>query len=296
MNCKLSVQTFGNNIKLTPLSDGTFKLDGGAMFGIVPKPLWKKRTPSDRFNRILIGLNPLLIQTGKMNILVDTGIGDKNRYSAKFNEIYSVQQPPTLPGCLHELGLTPGDINMVILTHLHFDHTGGSTIKNDSGVFVPAFPNAKYIIQKGEWDASFDSSERTAGSYFKETYLPLEEKKQAEFISGDAQITEDISVKITGGHTLNHQLVLIKSAGQTAVYWGDLIPTASHIDVPYIMGYDLYPMETAVAKKKFLAPAVAEKWLCFWEHDPKVKSGYITTDGKRYGVVAAPSAGSGSAE
>lgn len=263
------------NLEFDPISDGLFKLDGGAMFGIVPKPLWIKRIKSDPDNRIILGLNALLIRTPTQNILVNTGIGDK--YDDKMRKIYEIQHPPGLVASLARHGLKPQDINTVILTHLHFDHCGGNTVIKD-GEIVPTFPKATYVIQKGEWESATNPTERTAGSYFKENFLPLKEHGQLKIIEGDEEIIPGIKVKLTGGHTKYHQVVLIESEGKKAIYWSDLIPTTSHIDLPYIMGYDLYPQETLKSKKELLKQAVDEKWLCFWEHDPKITHSYLTRE------------------
>lgn len=266
------------NLELNPVSDGLFKLDGGAMFGIVPKPLWIKRIKSDSANRIVLGLNALLIRTPQQNILVNTGIGDK--YDEKMRKIYEIKHPPSLAASLDQHGLKPQDINMVILTHLHFDHCGGNTVIKD-GKTVPTFPKAVYVIQKGEWESATNPTERTSGSYIKENFLPLKEHGLLKIIEGDEDVVPGIKVKLTGGHTKYHQVVLIESGGKKAIYWSDLIPTTAHIDLPYIMGYDLDPQETLKAKKELLEQAVNEKWLCFWEHDPEITHSYLTRESNR---------------
>lgn len=259
-------------LNLYPLSGDFFKLDGGAMFGIVPKPLWQRRIPADRRNRIRLALNPLLIRTRDKNILVNTGIGDK--YGAKLRRLYGIRHPAGLVTSLTKYGLKPEDINLVILTHLHFDHCGGNTYYAEPGKLAPTFPRATYIIQQGEWAAADQPTERTAASYLKEDFSPLKEYGNLKLIEGNQPITPEVRVKVTGGHTRHHQVVLIESAGKKAIYWSDLIPTTVHISLPYIMGYDLYPLETLKAKKELLAQALNEKWLCFWEHDPEISCGY----------------------
>ncbi len=256
-----------------PISDGFFKLDGGAMFGVVPRVIWEKTNPPDEKNRILLGLNTLLIRKGKENILVDTGIGGKG--DEKFNSIFAVDRTPCLKDSLAELGLTEKDITMVINTHLHFDHAGGNTIKDDQGNIRPTFPNARYLVQRGEWEDATHANERTRASYLPENFLPVMEAGQMELIDGDREIMEGISVFKTSGHIRHIQLVKVDSQGQTAVYLADIIPTASHIAPPFIMGYDLYPLETLEAKKKIIKSAVEGHWLLVFEHDPKIKMGYL---------------------
>lgn len=262
---------FGNfNIEI--LSDGNFWLDGGAMFGIVPKPIWNKLNPADELNRIKLGLNCLLIQTEDKNILVDTGIGDK--FDEKFKERFKINKSSNLISALKEVKLEPENIDIVINTHLHFDHAGGNThIKGNK--ILPSFPQARYIIQRGEWEDAINPNERTRASYLKETLIPIKEKGLLELIEGDKEILPGIKVIVTGGHTLNHQVVLIESENKKALYLGDLIPTTSHIKLPYVMGYDLYPLNTMKKKKEILNKAAEEHWLLIFEHDPYTKMGYL---------------------
>jgi len=255
------------------LSDGTFKLDGGAMFGVVPKVFWEKKDPSDEKNRVLVGLNPLLIRTGRKNILVDTGIGDKS--DQKFCEIYCVSKSTNLMKSLAEVNLSASDIDIVINTHLHFDHAGGNTKIGENGKIVPAFPNAKYLIQKGDWEDALNPNERTKGSYLKENFLPLAEYKKVEFLYNDETIEEGIKVIKTPGHNRHHQGVMLESEGRKAFYLGDLIPTSSHLQIAWGMGFDLFPAETMEMKKKILNQALDEKWLLVFEHDPRMKMGYL---------------------
>ncbi|MDI6787101.1 MAG: MBL fold metallo-hydrolase [Planctomycetota bacterium] len=265
-------------INVAPLSDGYFRLDGGAMFGVVPRILWEKRMPPDTNNRIRMGLWCLLIQNGEKNIIVNTGIG--NKYNSRYKEIFQIQHPSDLVSSLSEYNLKPTDIDIVILTHLHFDHCGGNTIyKESSGnKIVPTFPRARYIVQKEEWEKALEPNERSRASYLKENLLPIKEAGQLELINEDKEILDGISVKVTGGHTKGHQIVFIKSGDKTAVYWSDLIPTTAHIDLPYIMSYDLYPEQTLNEKKCLIEQAIKEQWVCFWEHDPLINCGYIQKD------------------
>ncbi len=266
------IMKFGK-FEIFSLSDGTFKLDGGAMFGIVPKVLWEKKVTADEKNRVICGLNPLLIKTGNKNILVDTGIGDKG--DKKFCEIYVINKENNLMKSLSNLNISSTDIDIVINTHLHFDHAGGNTVIDENGKIVPTFSNAKYFIQKGEWDDAVNASDRTKGSYFKENYLPLMEYKRVEFLYDEEMIEDGIKVVKTSGHNRNHQSVMIECQGEKAFYLGDLVPTISHLPIAWGMGFDLFPEESVEMKKKILSQALAEKWLLIFEHDVMVRMGYL---------------------
>jgi glyoxylase-like metal-dependent hydrolase (beta-lactamase superfamily II) len=257
--------------RLSLLSGGRFWLDGGAMFGIIPKPLWEKLNPSDSRNRIELGLNCLLVDTGDKKILIDTGISGID--DAKFNDIYKVHYVD-LSDSLSEMRLTPEDIDIVINTHLHFDHCGGNTRRVGSK-YVPSFSNAKYIIQEAEWYDGIHPNERTQGSYILDTFIPLEESGNLKLVNGEVEILPGIKVCLTGGHTRGHQVVLLESMGEKGIYFGDLIPTTSHIKLPYVMSYDSYPLDTVKKKKELLKLALAERWLLIFEHDPKVMMGYL---------------------
>ena len=242
------------------------------MFGVVPKVFWNKLTPADEANRIELGLNCLLIKTEDNNILVDTGVGEK--IDEKFGEIYKVDKSKDLIRSLEDAGLSPENIDYVINTHLHFDHAGGNTrVKGEN--IVPSFPDAEHVIQRGEWEDALNPNERTQASYLKENLLPIQEAGLLQLVDGDTEILPGIKVIVTRGHTKNHQSVLIESQGKRALYLGDLIPTTAHIKVPYVMGYDLYPLETIETKKEILDKAVQEQWLLIFEHDPKIGMGYL---------------------
>lgn len=261
--------------RLYLVSDGSFGLDGGAMFGVVPKVLWQKSIPPDEFNRIELGLNCLLILTSKYKLLVDTGIGEK--FNTKLKNIYAISKSTNLLKSLKAIGITPDEIDVVINTHLHFDHAGGNT-RESGGKLVCTFPKAKYIIQKGEWEDATKPNDRTKGSYLEENFLPLEKSNQLELIDGNCQIEKGVRTYITGGHTLHHQVVLVEDAEQVALYLGDLIPTSHHLKIPWVMGYDLYPLDTIKMKRKLLDRALDEKWLLCLEHDPKMGMGYLEKD------------------
>ncbi len=259
--------------KIHGLRDGFFHLDGGAMFGVVPKPLWEKKFPSDDQNRIRLSLNSFLIEKKELLILVETGIG--NDLDPKISKYYSLEREPGLVGSLQELGYKPEDIDFVINTHLHFDHCGGSTSKNADGEFVPTFPQAKYIIQKGEWEYALHPSERDRPSYLKENFLPLEKFGLLQLVEGDTEITEGVEVRLVSGHTVNHQCVKVQSGGKVFFFLGDLVPTSGHIGLPYIMSYDLYPQETLQNKKKIFEQAIQEDWILGFNHDPDLFFGRV---------------------
>jgi len=268
-------------IEIYPVTDGRFRLDGGAMFGVVPKVLWEKCCPADEKNRIQLGLNCLLIRAHGKNILVDTGLGSK--VDPKFQDRFAVERRPPLDDSLKKAGLAVEDVHMVINTHLHFDHCGGNTHR-ENGQVVPAFPKAKYFVQRGEYEDAVRANERTRASYLKENFTPVAHVNLWEFLDGDTEVVPGVSVVVTGGHTAHHQAVKIHSEGKTALYLGDLIPTVSHLPLPYVMGYDLYPLQTLEAKRGILDRAFEEKWLLVFEHDPKVQMGYVKKDieGKYY--------------
>lgn len=262
------------------LSDGTFRLDGGAMFGVVPRTLWERRAVPDDKNRIPLAIRPLLVRTPAGTVLIDAGIGDK--LGPKERGIYAVDQTEHLSQSLAVAGLAASDIDVVLATHLHFDHAGGFTQLVD-GVLLPTFPNARYLIRRGEWDDATHPHERNRASYLAENYLPLLEAGVVDFLEGDGEVLPGISVWRTGGHTRHHQIVRLESGGETAVFAADLLPTTAHLDEAWIMGYDLYPMETLAYKKRLLAEAVAEEYVIFFEHDPVVKAGVIRSDrGRKY--------------
>jgi len=266
---------------IQPVTDGRFRLDGGAMFGVVPKVLWEKCCQPDEQNRISLGLNCLLIRTGRKNILVDTGLGDKE--DAEFQEMFAVERIPTLRDSLKMQGLQPEDIHMVVNTHLHFDHAGGNTVR-ENGAIVPTFPRAKYFVQRGEYEDAARANERTRASYRRENFTPVAHVDQWEFMDGETELVPGVSVVVTEGHTRHHQSIKIESEGQIAFYLGDLIPTVSHLPLPYIMGYDLYPLQTLETKRWVLDRALSENWLLVFEHDPQVLMGRVRKDieGKFY--------------
>jgi glyoxylase-like metal-dependent hydrolase (beta-lactamase superfamily II) len=262
---------FGD-FEVLPQTDGFFRLDGGAMFGVVPKPLWQKRTEPDDRNRIRLGLRPLLVRTPDHTVLIDAGIGGK--MSPKEVDIYGVDRTVDLAASLASSGHTVADVDVVIATHLHFDHAGGFTVAEGERV-EPAFPNATYYIRRGEWDDATHPHERNKASYLAENFVPLEQAGVLRFTDDDQEILPGIRVQRTGGHTMHHQLVRLESGGRTGVFVADLIPTTAHVDEPWIMGYDLYPMDTLAFKKQFIREAIDREYVIFFEHDPAIPAGII---------------------
>lgn len=258
------------NFELTVVSDGTYLLDGGGFFGVVPKVLWSKRVPADEQNRVTTGLNSLLVRTGDKNILIETGIG--NKLSEKMVRIYS--QPAKLLENLHVAGLAPEDIDIVINSHLHFDHCGWNTVRKD-GKIVPTFPRAKYYAPQGEWQYARHPSERDAISFISENYDPLVESGQMTLLTGGEEIVPGISVKTIPGHTAHMQAVIVRSGGQTACYISDLIPTSAHLDITWGMAFDLYPLQTMKSKKEYYAETIPGRWLTVFTHDPTTPWGYV---------------------
>ncbi len=271
------------------LSDGRFRLDGGAMFGVVPKNLWQRKEPADEHNRISLALGCLLITTPSgRRILVDTGLSSKYDANPKFLGVYQVERPVTLRAELKELGLSPSDIGLVINTHLHFDHAGGDTEFADSGRPVPAFPKAKYLVQKQEWADATSPHERNQASYMEENYAPLEDAKVLELVEGEYEVEPGLKVVRSGGHTLGHQCVRIESEGETAVYLGDLIPTRAHVPLPWIMAYDLYPVDTLQVKREWLEKASAENWTLLFQHDIGRRHAKVRKTDGRFAAVVDP--------
>ena len=269
--------------ELFPLSDGTFRLDGGAMFGVVPKTLWNREIPADEANRIPLCLGCLLIRTPQgRHVLVDTGISSKYESNRKFTNLYAVERPVTLKEGLKYLGLLPTDIDLVINTHLHFDHAGGNTEFFENKIPIPAFSKARYLIQKEEWVDANSAHERNQASYLKENFEPLEDAKLVDFVSGDYEVEPGLKVIRSGGHTHGHQYVKIESEGEIAVFLGDLIPTRSHLPLPWIMGYDLYPVDTLEVKREMLKRAFDENWTLIFQHDPILRSAKLDFQNGRY--------------
>lgn len=270
---------FGN-LRLTALHDGPFRLDGGAMFGVVPRPLWEKLAPPDDRNRIQLAMRPLLVEADWGRMIVDCGAGDK--MAAKPRDIYALDRTRTLDHALGERGLSAVDIDTVLPTHLHFDHFGGATVRVGEAL-RPRFPRARHYIRSDEWEDATHPHERNRASYLQEDFVPLKEAGVVHFYEGDATIRPGVDVVRTGGHTGQHQIVYIRSGDRTAVFVADMIPTTAHLQDPWVMGYDLFPMETLAFKRQFIREAIDREYLIVFEHDPLVAAGYIREQGgKRF--------------
>lgn len=261
------------DFELSVFSDGTYPLDGGAFFGVVPKVMWSKKAAADERNFVTTGLNSLLIRTGTQNILVETGIG--NKLSDKMVKIYG--QPARLLENLAAGGVSPDDIDIVINTHLHFDHCGWNTVRKN-GQVVPTFPKAMYYVQEGEWFHAREQHIRDSISYISDNYDPLIQSEQMQLLRGGREIVPGVSVKVFPGHTFNMQAVLITSGGRTACYISDLIPTVAHIDPTWVMAFDLSPIDTINSRQRYYAQALPEKWLTVFTHGTNVPWAYIEKD------------------
>jgi glyoxylase-like metal-dependent hydrolase (beta-lactamase superfamily II) len=289
------------DFELSIFSDGTYPLDGGAYFGVIPKTMWSRKAAADEKNCVTSGLNSLLIRTGKETILVETGMG--NKLSERMVKFYG--QPAQLLKNLAAAGIAPEDIDIVINTHLHFDHCGWNTIRDASGKIVPTFPRAKYYAPEGEWQYARKPSERDAISFIPENYDPLVGSGQMTLLKGGEEIVPGISVKTFPGHTAHMQAVIVngnpgenpngkgttlvvpsdrgkKETGSVApaiaCYISDLIPTAAHIDIAWGMGFDLYPLQTIESKKEYYAKAIPEKWLTVFTHGADMPWAYVEKD------------------
>jgi glyoxylase-like metal-dependent hydrolase (beta-lactamase superfamily II) len=272
------------DLELIPLTDGYFYLDGGAMFGVVPKALWQRRAPSDDKNRIRMGLRPLLVR-GDKTMIIDAGIGDK--MDARSQEIYAIDRAKDLDASLAAAGVSADDVEIVLASHLHFDHAGGFTVRDDAGRLVPKFRNSRYVARTAEWEDATHPHERNRASYLAENFVPLMDAGVLDLVPDDREIMPGVRVVRTGGHTMHHQIVMIESGGRTAVFAADLMPTTAHVDEPWIMAYDLYPMDTLAFKRTFVREAIDREYLIFFEHDPEVAAGYIREDQGRKRVEAA---------
>ena len=275
--------------KAHAIQAGGQKLDGGAMFGVVPRPLWEKRIAPDARHRIPLGMRCLLIEHESGLILIDSGAGNKE--NAKFHDIYGVENAGAggvtqLEDGLRQLGVTPEDIGIVINTHLHFDHAGGNTTRRPDGTIVPTFPRAKYVLQAGEFEYATHTNERTAASYFPHNFLPVRDAGLFEMVRGEQTIAAGITVVPTPGHVPHHQSVKLESDGETAFYTADLVPTVAHLPLPFIMGYDVEPLVTLETKRRVLKSALDEQWLLVFEHDATIPWGKVAHDGKAYVLAA----------
>ena len=256
---------------MSTVDAGLVRLDGGAMFGVVPKPLWSRRIRPDDRNRIALAMRCLLVEVGDTIVLVDTGLGNKE--DEKFLEIHGVENagaPTRLETSLRASGVEPEDVDIVVCTHLHFDHAGGATRSSDRGEIVPSFPKARYVVRRGEWEFAHQSNERTRASYFTSAFEPLTEAGLLDFLEEDAEVAPGVEVIRTPGHTPHHQSVVVRAGETTVFYPADLAPTQAHVPLPWIMGYDVEPLVTLESKRKWLTRAGRDGWLIVFEHDADV--------------------------
>jgi len=247
---------------------GEFWLDGGAMFGVVPRVVWERLTPPDASHRIRLQTNCLLIRGGGVAILMDTGVGDKENEA--FHERFRVERGGGVPGALQEVGLTPEDITHVVISHLHWDHAGGATRRDEEGKLVPVFPRARYVVQRGEWQDAVAPSDRTRASYMPDNFMPLEEADCLQLVQGETEIAPGVKVFLAPGHNRHMQGIRVESEGETGVFLADLVPTRHHLRLAFIMGYDLYPATTLETKRQLLGSIHAGGWFLFFDHDPEV--------------------------
>jgi glyoxylase-like metal-dependent hydrolase (beta-lactamase superfamily II) len=267
------------DFELTILTDGTYLLDGGAMFGVVPKPLWEKRIPANERNQILLGTNTVVARTGKHTVVIETGIG--NKLSEKQRSIYDNGQ--LLMESFRAAGIRPEEVDVVINTHLHFDHCGWNTTRTEDGSIIPTFPKARYFVHRGEVEHGHLQLERDAVSYISDNYDPLIANGQMTLIeppSGQMEIVPGVSVEVFPGHTAQMMAVMLDSGGRRACYISDLVPTAAHLDVTWVMGYDLYPLTCIEQRKRFLSRAIPEQWLVLFTHDHHHPMGYLEPGAK----------------
>lgn len=271
--------------KIHAIQAGGQKLDGGAMFGVVPKPLWEKRIHADERNRIPLGMRCLLIEHEDGPILIDTGAGNKE--DAKFLDIYGIENAGAesrtmLEDGLKAAGFSTDDVRMVINSHLHFDHAGGNTFRDTAGLVRPTFGSANYVIQRKELEYATHTNERTAASYFPHNWESIRRAGQIHLVDGHTDLLEGITLLPSPGHTPHHQCILMQSAGEKALYLADLCPTAAHLPLPWIMGYDVEPLVTLESKRRLFKRALDEQWLLVFEHDATVAWGHLQHDGKNY--------------
>ncbi|MCL4511911.1 MAG: MBL fold metallo-hydrolase [Bacteroidetes bacterium] len=267
--------------KLTALETGRFYLDGGAMFGVIPKVLWNKSNPADERNRIELALRTLLIRDDKHCIMVDTGIGEN--WDEKLSDIYGIDHSKfMLKNSLASIGMSTKDITDVIITHLHFDHAGGATYVDKDGSIRPTFPNATYYIQRKHYEWAVKPSLKDQASFVGEKYIPLYEQGKLKLLEGEVELYPGIFIKLSDGHTIAQQTILITDGKRTLYHPGDMIPTSSHVPLPFIMGYDNFPLITLEEKKSILSRAVSGDWILFFEHDPKYPATSVEKTEKGY--------------
>ena len=260
----------GSRGRVTAIDAGSLWLDGGAMFGVVPKPLWARRSPADGRNRIPLAMRCLLIETDEATVLVDTGLGNKE--SEKFRSIYAVEndgEPTRLESSLAQLGIGSADVDVVVATHLHFDHAGGGTRFDPDGEIRPTFPGARYLVSAGEYEFARKDNERIRASYMARNFEPLAEAGCLELVPDGVEVVPGVRMIHSPGHTPHHHSVLVDLGDAVQLlYLADLVPTTPHLPLPWIMGYDVEPLVTLESKRELLTRAAREGWWLAFEHDP----------------------------
>lgn len=269
------------------LADGYFRLDGGAMFGVAPKTLWSRFYEADADNRIRLACRALLVVGRGITLLVEGGVGDVFDGNEKLKRSYAIESTNLLESALGDVGYSVGDITHVTFSHLHWDHAGTACRLDPSNGFVPRFPRARYLVQRGEWEAAISEDPLTAPSYAPAALVPLRESGHLELIDGDSDINGDIRLVVTGGHTESHMALLLRSRGELLIFWGDIIPTARHVHLPLIMAYDRFPVDTYRAKARLLDAACRENVISAFPHDCDHGFGRVAFDGKRYHLAKA---------
>ncbi|MBC7187685.1 MAG: MBL fold metallo-hydrolase [Calditrichaeota bacterium] len=265
------------------LRDGAFWLDGGGYFGVVPKVLWQKLVYADENNRVRLSINPLLVRTREHLVLIDPGLGDK--WDERLRSIYRIERTPSLQESLTAYGYRVEEIDIVVATHLHFDHVGACTAMDAHGNAVPVFPNARHFFQRGEWEDALHPNERARAAYVAADFVPLAAAGLVQFVTGSSRIVEGVRVEVTGGHTRCHQIVLIESKGEVAAYLGGILPAVSHLPIAYTMGFDLYPVAVMDKRRELYQRAIERNWLVCLEHDCAVRAGHIERAGDKYRFV-----------
>ena len=273
-----------SDYRVEVIPDCEFRLDGGAMFGVVPRNLWEKVAPPDDQNRILMNMNCLFIEAGTERILIDTGIGEK--WSDKHRSMYGIDRRRGLDESLRAIaGVSASEITIVINTHLHFDHAGGNTRYDESGNVVPSFVNARYLVSRAEYEHAEAPSERDRASYFPENWRPLQETGQLELADGDYEVVPGLTMTTFAGHNRSMQCARLDRQGQTLFAFADLVPTRAHVPFAWVMGYDLFPLETVAAKRRLIPQAARENWTCHFYHDPRRPLSRIVEEHAKFRVT-----------